>query len=102
MKDILFYKDLYDPLDNKGDKPVVTKDEEWKKMNHKAIGQIRQWIRHKVFNHVAQETSAYELWTQLEEMYQAKIYQNKNLIDEKTREFEASRETIVVEHTSEF
>ena len=32
-KDILFYKDLYDPLENKGVSPAVTKDEEWKKMN---------------------------------------------------------------------
>ena len=37
MEDILFYKDLYDPLENKGDKPAATKDEEWKKMNQKAI-----------------------------------------------------------------
>ena len=35
MKDILFYKDLYDPLENKRDKPTATKDEEWKKINQK-------------------------------------------------------------------
>ena len=35
MEDILFCKDLYDPLENKGAKPVETKDDEWKKMNHK-------------------------------------------------------------------
>ena len=33
MKDILFYKDLCNLLENKGDKLVATKDEEWKKMN---------------------------------------------------------------------
>ena len=27
---------------------------------------------HEVFHHVVQETSAYELWTKLEEIYQAK------------------------------
>ena len=41
MEDILFYKDLFDPLENKGDKPAAKKDEEWKKMNRKMIGLIR-------------------------------------------------------------
>ncbi|GFZ05119.1 hypothetical protein Acr_17g0006910 [Actinidia rufa] len=34
------------------------------------IGLIRQCIGHNVFHHVAQETSAYELWIKLKEMYQ--------------------------------
>ena len=33
MEDILFCKDLYDPLKDNGIKPTMTKDEEWKKMN---------------------------------------------------------------------
>ncbi|GFZ02406.1 hypothetical protein Acr_15g0010140 [Actinidia rufa] len=80
MEDILFCKDLHDPLENKGDKPVVMKDEEWRKMNRKMIGLIRQCIGHEVFHHVAQGTSAYELWIKLEEMYQAKTSQNKALL----------------------
>ena len=47
---------------------------------HKAIGQIKQWIRHEVFHHVEQKTSAYKLWTKLEEMYQAKTSRNKSLL----------------------
>ncbi|GFS31562.1 hypothetical protein Acr_00g0018110 [Actinidia rufa] len=47
MEDILFCKDLHDPLENKGDKPVATKDEEWRKMNRKMIGLIRQCIGHE-------------------------------------------------------
>ena len=70
--DILFCKDLYDSLENKRDKPAATKDEEWKKMNRKTIGLIRQCIGHKVFKYATQETSTYELWIKLEEMYQAK------------------------------
>ena len=77
MKDILFCKNLYDSLENKRDKLASTKDEEWKKMNQKIIGQIIQWIEDEVFHHVAQETSAYELWIKSEEMYQAKKSQNK-------------------------
>ena len=41
MEDILFCKNLYDPLENKWDKPIAMKDEEWKKMNRKMIGLIR-------------------------------------------------------------
>ncbi|GFS37111.1 hypothetical protein Acr_00g0049940 [Actinidia rufa] len=102
MKDILFCKDLHDPLENKGEKPVATKDEEWRKMNRKTIGLIRQCIGHEVFHHVAQETSAYDLWTKLEEMYQAKTSQNKALLMRRLVNLKLQRETIVAEHTSEF
>ncbi|GFY89069.1 hypothetical protein Acr_06g0010090 [Actinidia rufa] len=84
-------EDLHDPLKNKGDKPVVMKDEEWRKMNRKTIGLIRHCIRHEVFYHVAEEMSVYELWIKLEEMYQAKINISKqSLIDKEACEFEAS------------
>ncbi|GFY85307.1 hypothetical protein Acr_04g0000450 [Actinidia rufa] len=101
MEDILFCKDLHDPLENKGDKHVATKDEEWKKMNRKTIGLIRQCIGHEVFHHVAQETSAYELWIKLEEMYQAKTSLNKALLMRRLLNLKLQRETIVAEHTSE-
>ncbi|GFZ21369.1 Calcineurin-like metallo-phosphoesterase superfamily protein [Actinidia rufa] len=80
MEDILFCKDLHNPLENKGEKTVAKKDEEWRKMNRKTIGLIRQCIGHEVFHHVEQETSAYELWIKLEEMYQAKTSRNKALL----------------------
>ncbi|GFY94083.1 hypothetical protein Acr_09g0005290 [Actinidia rufa] len=89
MEDILFCKDLHNSLKNKGEKLIAMKDEKWRKMNKKTIGLIRQYIGHEVFHHVAQETSAYELWIKLEEMYQAKTSQNKSLIDEEACEFEA-------------
>ncbi|GFZ16927.1 hypothetical protein Acr_26g0001970 [Actinidia rufa] len=47
MEDILFCKDLHDPLENKGKKPLAMKDEEWRKMNRKTIGLIRQCIGHE-------------------------------------------------------
>ncbi|GFZ09911.1 hypothetical protein Acr_21g0005100 [Actinidia rufa] len=102
MEDILFCKDLHDPLENKGEKPVAKKDEEWRKMNRKTIGLIRQCIGYEVFHHVAQEMSAYELWIKLEEMYQAKTYRNKALLMRRLVNLKLQRETIVAEHTSEF
>ncbi|GFY81646.1 chitinase family protein [Actinidia rufa] len=94
--------DLHDPLENKGEKPVAKKDEEWRKINRKTIGLIRQCIGHEVFHHVAQETSAYELWIKLEEMYQAKTSRNKALLMRRLVNLKLQRETTVAEHTSEF
>ena len=102
MEDILFCKNLHDPLENKGEKPEAMKDEEWKKMNRKTIGLIRQCIGHEVFHHVAQETSAYELWIKLEEMYQAKTSRNKALLMRRLVHLKLQRGTTVAEHTSEF
>ncbi|GFY99659.1 hypothetical protein Acr_13g0010590 [Actinidia rufa] len=102
MEDILFCKDLHDPLENKGEKPEAKKDEEWRKMNRKTIGLIRQCIGHEVFHHVAQETSAYDLWIKLEEMYQAKTSRNKALLIRRLVNLKLQRETTVAEHTSEF
>ncbi|GFZ21458.1 hypothetical protein Acr_29g0006200 [Actinidia rufa] len=98
MEDILFCKDLHDPLENKGEKPLETKDEEWRKMNRKTIGLIRQCIGHEVFYHVAQETSAYELWIKLEEMYQMKTSRNKALVMRRLVNLKLQRETTVAEH----
>ncbi|GFY90772.1 hypothetical protein Acr_07g0009690 [Actinidia rufa] len=102
MEDILFCKDLHNPLENKGEKPIATKDEEWRKMNRKMIGLIRQCIGHEVFHHVALETSAYELWIKLVEMYQATTSWNKALLMRWLVNLKLQRETIVAEHTSEF
>ncbi|GFZ18366.1 hypothetical protein Acr_27g0001050 [Actinidia rufa] len=104
FRSFCFYlgEDLHDLLENKGDQPVATKDEEWMMMNRKTIGLIRQYIGHEVFHHVAQETSAYELWIKLEEMYQTKTSQNKALLMRRLVNLKFQRETTVVEHTSEF
>ncbi|GFS32936.1 hypothetical protein Acr_00g0025470 [Actinidia rufa] len=102
MEDILFCKNLHDPLENKGDKHVATKDEEWRKINRKTIELIRQCIGHEVFHHVAQETSVYKLWIKLEEIYQAKTSRNKALLMRRLMNLKFQRETTVAEHTSEF
>ncbi|GFS33854.1 hypothetical protein Acr_00g0030870 [Actinidia rufa] len=79
MEDILFCKDLHDPLENKGEKPEAKKDEEWRKMNRKMIGLIRQCIGHE-----------------------AKTSRNKALLMRRLVNLKLQRETTVAEHTSEF
>ena len=102
MEDLLSCKDLYDPLELKGVNPDPTKEAEWKKSNRKTIGQIRQWIDHSVFHHIAKETDAYTLWKKLEGMYQAKTARNKALIMRRLVNLKLSSGTSVAEHTSEF
>lgn len=53
MEDILYCKDLYQPLQDKGTKPIDKSDDDWNVMNRKTVGQIRQWIYQSVFHHVA-------------------------------------------------
>ena len=77
-------------------------EKDWKKSNKKTIGQIRQWIDHSVFHHVAQETDAYTLWQKLENMYQAKTARNKALLIRRLVNLKLKSGTSVAEHTSEF
>ena len=102
MEDLLNYKDLFDPIEMEGKNPDPTKEGEWKKLNKKVIGQIRQWIDHSVFHHVAQEIDAYALWKKLEDMYQAKTARNKALLMRRLVNLKLRGGTSVAEHTSEF
>ncbi|GFS35125.1 hypothetical protein Acr_00g0037980 [Actinidia rufa] len=67
MEDILFCKDLHDPLENKGDKPLGTKDEEWRKMNRKTIGLIRQCNGHEE-GHIKRDCPKYKVQDQSSEV----------------------------------
>ena len=62
MEDILYSKELFEPIERKDYKPVTTTEDEWKKLNRKTIGQIRQWVDQSVFHHVAKEVDTYSLW----------------------------------------
>ena len=55
-----------------------------------------------MFHHVAQETSTYELWIKLEEMYQVKTSRNKAFLVRKLMNLKLQRGTTMAEHTSEF
>ncbi|KAL6208159.1 hypothetical protein ACLB2K_019110 [Fragaria x ananassa] len=74
---IIYCKDMYEPLQNGGEKPAAKSDTEWSILDRKAVAGIRQWVDESVFHHVAQETNAYSMWTKLESMYERKTAQNK-------------------------
>ncbi|XP_016207670.1 uncharacterized protein LOC107648214 [Arachis ipaensis] len=76
IEDMLYSKDLYDPVE--GDKSKGTKsDAEWKKLNRKAVVLIRQWLDLTVCPHVDTETNTEKIWKKLKELYERKNVQNK-------------------------
>ncbi|XP_016168674.1 uncharacterized protein LOC107611236 [Arachis ipaensis] len=76
MENMLYSKDLYDPVE--GDKSKGTKsDAEWKKLNRKAVALIRQWLDLSMIPHVDTETNSKKMWKKLKELYERKNVQNK-------------------------
>lgn len=102
MEDMLYTKDLFDPLELKGVKPADTKDVDWKKANRKTIGLIRQCVGQEVFHHIAQETDAYTLWTKMGAMYQSKTSRNKALMMRRLVNLKLRSGNTIAGHTSEF
>ncbi|CAH9137488.1 unnamed protein product [Cuscuta epithymum] len=102
MEDFLSCKDLFYLIEMKGINPDPAKSTQWKKINRKTIGQIRQWIDHSVFHHVARETDAYALWKKLEDLYQAKTARNKALLMRRLVNMKLKSGSSVAEHTSQF
>jgi hypothetical protein len=80
MEDILYCKELFNPIEFKGVKPIAISNDDWKKLNTKAIGYIRQWVDQSVFHHVATEVDAHSLWQKLESFYERKTAQNKAFV----------------------
>jgi hypothetical protein len=72
MEDILYCKDLHDPIESDSAKPSSMPDKEWAKMHRKTIGCIRKCIEVSVFHHVSQKTKADTLWKKLESLYERK------------------------------
>ena len=53
MEDILYFKDLYAPIDGDKSKPKDMSEAEWKIMHRKIVALIRQWVDQSVFHHVS-------------------------------------------------
>lgn len=102
MEDILYCKDLYDPVEKGDAKPESITSEDWKKMHRKAIGTIRQWVDISVFHHVATETNAQTLWRNLQNLYERKTAQNKAFTIRKLVNLKYKEGRSVAEHLSDF
>ena len=102
MEDLLFCKDLYDPIEEKGVKPAAKSDGDWKKINRKTIGVIRQWIDQSIYHHVSGETLAYNLWKRLSELFESKNSLNKAFLIRKLVNLKYKDGSSVAEHLSSF
>ena len=83
MEDVLYCKDLHDPIKGDSAKPSDMSDRDWEKLNRKTIRCIRQCIDVSVFHHVSRETNAEALWEKLKGLYERKTAQNKAFIARK-------------------
>ena len=102
MEDVLYYKDLHDPIKGDNAKPSEMFHKDWEKLNRKIIGCIRQYIDVSVFHHVSQETNAEALWEKLNGLYERKIAQNKAFVARKLVNLKLKEGRSVAEHLSEF
>ena len=77
MEDLVYCKDLYVLILGVSAKTKDMSDDDWKKLDRKAAGFIRQWLDDSVFHHVSTETSAASLWQKLQGLYKKKTTCNK-------------------------
>ena len=53
-------------------KPESKTEEEWEFEHQQVCGFIRQWVEDNVYNHIANESNAKDLWQKLESLYASK------------------------------
>ena len=103
MEDVLYCKDLHDPIKGDSAKPSSMPDKEWEKMHRKTIGCIKQCIKVSVFHHVSQETKADTLWKKIGEFFfKRKIAQNKSFAIRKLAHLKLKEGRSVAKHLSKF
>ncbi|KAA8523891.1 hypothetical protein F0562_010314 [Nyssa sinensis] len=102
MEDILYCKDLYEPIERDTAKPKDMDDEKWKRLHRKTIGHIRQWLDDSVFSHVSNETDAQVLWKKLEARYEQKTATNKAFLIRKLVNMKFKEGGSIADHLNEF
>ena len=102
MEDVLYYKDLHDPIVSDSAKPSKMSDKAWEKLNRKTTRCIRQCIDVSVSHHVSQETNAEALWEKLKGLYERKTAQNKAFVARNFVNLKIKEGRSIVKHLSEF
>ena len=101
MEDLLYCKDLYGPLQGDSTKPTIMIDDEWKRLDRKTVGFIRQRLDDSVFHYVSTESSAYSLWKKLEDLYERKTAGNKAFLIRKLVNLKYKEGASIAEHLNE-
>lgn len=97
MKDFLYCKGLYAPIEDDKAKLTGTSDDDWKKLNQKTIDIIRQWLDDSVFHHVSNEVLAQFLWKKLEDLYERRTVGNKAFFIRKLMNLKFKERGFIVE-----
>lgn len=92
---------MYEPILNKNI-PTGVVESEWKILNRKAVGTIRQFVDMSVLQHIAYDTNAYELWKKLEAMYERKNALSKASLMRKLVKLEYKDGDSIVVHLNDF
>ena len=58
MEDLLYMKNLHEPIEGDEAKPADIDDKKWAQLNQKVVDTIRSWIDQSVYHHVAKESKA--------------------------------------------
>ena len=76
-------------------------NDEWKRLNRKTVGFIRQWLDDSIFHHVFTKSSAYSLWKKLEDLYEKKTNSNKAFLIRKLINLKYKEGAYITEHLNE-
>ncbi|TQD68746.1 hypothetical protein C1H46_045721 [Malus baccata] len=98
MVDMLYCKDLHEPIECVKSKPKNMSDANWTKMNRKPIGTIRQWVDESINHHVSKETDAQVLWKKLESLFEKKTATKKAFLIKELVNMKYAEDVSVTEH----
>ena len=75
--------------------------EDWKKLDRKVVGTIRQWVDDTVFHHVLYEISTRFFWKKLEDLYERKTTGNKTFLIQKLVNLKFKEGESIAEHLNQ-
>ena len=102
MEDFLYCKDLQGPLLGNSAKLEKMSMKEWRILNRKTVGYIRQWICDNVYHNLSQEKTAHSLWKKLEKLYETKNLDNKVFLMKKLMNLKYVDRNLVSDHLNDF
>ena len=102
MEDILILKDWYLPIEGTTKKPSSMTNEEWNKLDRKAIATIHQYLAKNVYFNVSGEKTVEGLWKKLHDLYEKNTASNKVFLMKKLYNLKMKEGASVAEHLNAF
>lgn len=102
MEDILILKDQCLSIEGTTKKPLSMTNEEWNKLNRKAIATISQYLAKNVYFNVSGEKMTEGLWKKLHDLYEKNTTSNKLFLMKKLYNLKMKEGASVAEHLNAF